>query len=71
MKWLFLVALLGLLVALFGGSAEATYCPCNLMKAEVCGTNGITYKNRCLFECTQRMYRKLGRTLNIRKQGSC
>ncbi|XP_017065415.2 uncharacterized protein LOC108104064 [Drosophila eugracilis] len=70
MKLLVLVGLLGLLVTLFVGSTEASYCPCNLRKAEVCGTNGVTYQNRCLFDCTQREYRKLGRTLNIRKQGS-
>ncbi|XP_016932156.3 agrin [Drosophila suzukii] len=71
MKYLILVVLLGLLVTLFVGSTEASFCPCNLRKAEVCGSNGVTYKNRCEFECSQREYKKLGRILNVRKQGPC
>ncbi|KMY89834.1 uncharacterized protein LOC27208601 [Drosophila simulans] len=71
MKFLAMMALLGLLAILFLASSEASYCPCNLRKAEVCGTNGVTYQNRCVFECTQREYRKLGRILNIKKMGSC
>ncbi|XP_052853173.1 serine protease inhibitor Kazal-type 13 [Drosophila gunungcola] len=71
MKCQVLVALLGLSLILFGASTEASYCPCNLLKAEVCGTNGVTYKNRCFFECTQREYKRLGRNLNIRRLGSC
>ncbi|XP_016980772.1 uncharacterized protein LOC108045842 [Drosophila rhopaloa] len=71
MKCLALMVFLCLLAILFSGATEASYCPCNLLKAEVCGSNGVTYKNRCFFECTQRVYRKLGRILNVRKVGSC
>ncbi|XP_043641163.1 serine protease inhibitor Kazal-type 1-like [Drosophila teissieri] len=71
MKFMAIMTLLGLLAMLLVASSEASYCPCNLRKAEVCGTNGVTYQNRCVFECTQREYRKLGRNLNIQKLGSC
>lgn len=58
--------------AAFVGMSEAAFCPCNLTNKEmVCGSNGVTYKNRCEFECTQREYTKLGRTLNVRNVGAC
>ncbi|XP_017062260.1 uncharacterized protein LOC108102107 [Drosophila ficusphila] len=73
MKCLVFVVLLGLLIAIFAGSSEGNLCTCDLKtkSMEVCGSNGVTYKNRCEFECTQRDYKKLGRTLNIRSMGSC
>ncbi|XP_017105446.1 uncharacterized protein [Drosophila bipectinata] len=70
MKCLSLV--LVVLACLFVAFSEASYCPCDLsQKGEICGSNGVTYKNRCEFECTQREYRKLGRALNLRKLGRC
>ncbi|EDV33215.1 uncharacterized protein Dana_GF21605 [Drosophila ananassae] len=73
MKCLTLVlVLLAMLASLFVTSSEASYCPCDLsQKGEICGSNGVTYKNRCEFDCTQREYRKLGRTLNFKSSGSC
>ncbi|XP_020803192.1 uncharacterized protein LOC110183970 [Drosophila serrata] len=73
MKCLALVVLLALLVTLLAGSSEASYCPCDLKTkaTQICGSNGVTYQNRCEFECTQRDYRKLGRSLNVRKEGQC
>ncbi|XP_017032754.1 uncharacterized protein [Drosophila kikkawai] len=73
MKSLALVVLLAFLVTLLTGSSEASYCPCDLKTkaTEICGTNGVTYKNRCEFECTQREHKKLGRILSIRKEGQC
>ncbi|XP_017065416.2 uncharacterized protein LOC108104065 [Drosophila eugracilis] len=73
MKCLGLLVLLGLLVTLFAGYSEAALCTCDLKTkgSEVCGSNGVTYKNRCEFECTQRELKKLGRTLNIRNTGVC
>ncbi|XP_043641162.1 agrin [Drosophila teissieri] len=73
MKFLTLLAVLGLLIALFAGSTEGSYCPCDLKTkgTEVCGSNGVTFKNRCEFECSQRDYKKLGRTLNIKNEGPC
>lgn len=54
------------------GLSEAAFCPCDLTNKEmICGSNGVTYKNRCEFECTQREYKKLGRTLNIKSVGAC
>ncbi|XP_052853174.1 uncharacterized protein LOC128262742 [Drosophila gunungcola] len=73
MKCLALVVVMAILVALFAGSSEGSYCPCDLKTkgSEVCGSNGVTFKNRCEFECTQRNYKKLGRILNIRSDGPC
>ncbi|XP_037712182.1 uncharacterized protein LOC119548739 [Drosophila subpulchrella] len=73
MKCQALLVLLALLITLLAGSSEGSFCPCDLKTkgTEVCGSNGVTYKNRCEFECTQRDYKKLGRTLNIQKDGSC
>ncbi|EDV99367.1 agrin [Drosophila grimshawi] len=73
MKSLNLFALVVLvLAAIWLGQTEASFCPCNLReKGQVCGSNGVTYVNRCEFECTQRDYKKLGRALNIRNMGPC
>ncbi|EDW88114.2 uncharacterized protein LOC26535341 [Drosophila yakuba] len=73
MKFLTLLLVLGMLIALFAGSSEGSFCPCDLKTkgSEVCGSNGVTFKNRCEFECSQRDYKKLGRTLNIRNEGPC
>lgn len=59
-------------IAAFVGLTQAAFCPCDLSnKDKICGSNGVTYKNRCEFECTQREYNKLGRTLNIKQVGAC
>ncbi|XP_022225950.1 agrin-like [Drosophila obscura] len=74
MKCFALISILALVLAsMCLAPAEASFCPCNLKteKTEVCGSNGVTYKNRCEFECTQRDYKKLGRVLNIRNSGPC
>ncbi|XP_067614232.1 uncharacterized protein [Eurosta solidaginis] len=59
-------------VAAFVTVTQASYCSCDLtMKEQICGSNGITYKNVCEFECTQRDYKRLGRILNKAKAGPC
>ncbi|XP_023177293.1 uncharacterized protein LOC111603784 [Drosophila hydei] len=73
MKSLSLLLVLSFVLAVVWlGQSEASFCSCNLKeKIEVCGTNGITYTNRCEFECTQRDYKQLGRKLDIRSMGPC
>lgn len=75
MKSLNLFALLLVVFAVFLGhlgQSEASFCPCDLkVKGQVCGSNGVTFVNRCEFDCTQRDYKKLGRNLNIQKMGPC
>ncbi|XP_030383389.1 agrin-like [Scaptodrosophila lebanonensis] len=73
MKCFALFSLLAFVLAVaLVGRTEASFCPCDLSKKEqVCGSNGVTYKNRCEFECTQRDYRKLGRKLDVQKIGPC
>lgn len=72
MKSFSLFAVLLLVLAAFATLTQASFCPCDLsQKGQICGSNGITYKNRCEFECTQKDYKKLGRTLNIAKTGPC
>uniref|UniRef100_A0A1B0A4G7 Kazal-like domain-containing protein n=1 Tax=Glossina pallidipes TaxID=7398 RepID=A0A1B0A4G7_GLOPL len=64
---------LTLTIILFISIAQAqALCDCNFKtKEEICGSNGVTYKNRCEFECTQRDYKKLQRQLNVAKMGHC
>ncbi|EDW75863.1 uncharacterized protein Dwil_GK15162 [Drosophila willistoni] len=73
MKYFTIVSVIALIMAMMMLSpVEGSFCPCNLKeKGEVCGSNGVTYKNRCEFDCTQRDYKKLGRKLNIQKMGTC
>lgn len=50
----------------------ANLCACDLtLQDMVCGSNSITYRNRCEFECTQREYKKLGKILKLQKNGHC
>lgn len=52
--------------------SKANLCNCDLtIQDMVCGSNSITYRNRCEFECTQREYMKLGRILKLQKNGHC
>ncbi|XP_037882139.1 serine protease inhibitor Kazal-type 9-like [Glossina fuscipes] len=73
MKVFSIFLLLILTITLFMSIAQAqALCDCNFKtKEEICGSNGVTYKNRCEFECTQRDYKKLQRTLNVAKMGHC
>ncbi|XP_004530247.1 agrin-like [Ceratitis capitata] len=72
MKFFSLFTVLLVLVVVCVNLSAASFCPCDLsQKGQICGSNGITYKNRCEFECTQKDYKKLGRTLNIAKTGPC
>ncbi|KPU74349.1 uncharacterized protein Dana_GF27011 [Drosophila ananassae] len=67
---MYLTLVLVLLASLFG--AEGCYCPENWSpKAEICGNNGVIYKNRCVFECTQREFRRRGETLTLSQLGKC
>ncbi|XP_037961160.1 uncharacterized protein LOC119690219 [Teleopsis dalmanni] len=74
MKYFAFCTVFLLIVAVFILDADASYCPCDLSQkgqSKVCGSNGVTYANRCEFECAQKEYTVLKRKLNIAKMGQC
>ncbi|XP_075151109.1 serine protease inhibitor Kazal-type 1-like [Haematobia irritans] len=72
MKFLKFAIFVTLALCSYQNAVLGIYCPCNLRHWDpVCGTNGITYVNRCEFECTEREYAKLGRRIFVAKKGAC
>ncbi|XP_075151061.1 uncharacterized protein LOC142225168 [Haematobia irritans] len=72
MKFLIFVIFLMLVLSSYHNTVLGIYCPCNLRFWDpVCATNGITYVNRCEFECTERAYAILGRRIFVIRKGPC
>ncbi|XP_055915888.1 agrin-like [Eupeodes corollae] len=73
MKFLKLASVFVLVITLvLVAPIQGTFCPCEVGgQGQVCGSNKVTYNSRCEFDCTQRQYRQLGKTLNIAKIGPC
>lgn len=61
------------IVLVYAQQTEAAKCDCNFAEkgAEVCGSNGVTYINRCEFACLARDFMKLGLRLIVAKEGKC
>ncbi|XP_017032753.2 serine protease inhibitor Kazal-type 1 [Drosophila kikkawai] len=47
------------------------FCPCPRNYEPVCGTNRITYPNRCEFDCQSRSAARQGRSLGLLRTGTC
>ncbi|XP_034475199.1 protease inhibitor 2 [Drosophila innubila] len=52
-------------------SSGRPLCPCPRNMEPVCGSNDVTYSNRCLFECEQRSMERSGRSLKLLRTGEC
>lgn len=48
-----------------------TICPCGRNYDPVCGTNLISYSNRCLLNCARRELARSGRSMDLLRQGNC
>lgn len=46
-------------------------CPCGRNYEPVCGTNLISYPNRCLLECARRKLARSGRSMDLLRMGNC
>lgn len=50
---------------------KEAYCPCGRNYDPVCGSNSITYSNRCEFDCSKRQVEHGGRSLSLIRSGPC
>ncbi|XP_059220679.1 ovomucoid [Stomoxys calcitrans] len=72
MKFVYLICALVLMVFTFSPQpTSATLCPCPRNYDPVCGSNSVTYSNRCEFDCTRRDMERSGRSLGMARAGPC
>ncbi|XP_005175386.1 serine protease inhibitor Kazal-type 2 [Musca domestica] len=72
MKFLHLILALVLAICAFNTQpASAELCPCPRNYDPVCGSNLVTYSNRCEFECSKREVERSGRSLGLARSGPC
>ncbi|GAB0100939.1 hypothetical protein DMENIID0001_170520 [Sergentomyia squamirostris] len=71
MKIAWIFAVLAVLFCTFytTKAQERVICPCPRIYLPVCGSDDITYSNKCEFECAAKQAK--GRSLNIRWEGRC
>ncbi|KAM8717561.1 hypothetical protein ACLKA7_004284 [Drosophila subpalustris] len=73
-----LLSLLLALCLLFGAfvnaeednKADTPLCPCPRNMDPVCGSNNVSYQNRCLFDCARRHLERSGRSLQLLRSGN-
>ncbi|XP_017464734.1 PREDICTED: ovomucoid-like [Rhagoletis zephyria] len=46
-------------------------CMCGRIFSPVCGSDSITYSNKCLFECARKKLSLKGRSLTLARSGAC
>lgn len=65
--------ILAIVLAIFALSAQpsAAFCPCPRNYDPVCGSNSVTYSNRCEFDCSRREVERSGRSLSLLRSGPC
>ncbi|XP_016980770.1 serine protease inhibitor Kazal-type 1 [Drosophila rhopaloa] len=51
--------------------AKNEFCPCPRSFDPVCGSNLVTYPNRCEFDCKRRNVERQGRSLGLLRSGTC
>ncbi|KAM7353275.1 ovomucoid-like [Cochliomyia hominivorax] len=69
----FLNVILVVLLAIFAFSVQNidAICPCPRNYDPVCGSNSVTYPNRCEFDCSRREVERSGRSLSLLRSGPC
>ncbi|XP_055915889.1 leech-derived tryptase inhibitor C-like [Eupeodes corollae] len=66
----------GLFVAIFVAvisliSSSEAACPCPRNYQPVCGSDSVTYSNKCLLDCASEEMGRQGRSMRMLKMGSC
>ncbi|XP_032583232.1 serine protease inhibitor Kazal-type 2 [Drosophila sechellia] len=50
---------------------EKPFCPCPRNFEPVCGSDLVTYPNRCEFNCARRNVERQGRSMGLLRDGTC
>ncbi|XP_033173904.1 serine protease inhibitor Kazal-type 2 [Drosophila mauritiana] len=50
---------------------DKPFCPCPRNYEPVCGSNLVTYPNRCEFDCVRRNVERQGRSMGLLRDGTC
>ncbi|XP_075154053.1 serine protease inhibitor Kazal-type 1-like [Haematobia irritans] len=69
--WYFICALVLVIFTFNTQPTSGELCPCPRNYDPVCGTNSVTYSNRCEFTCSKREEERRGRSLDMARAGPC
>ncbi|XP_063365232.1 serine protease inhibitor Kazal-type 1-like [Cydia amplana] len=73
MKLILVFSLLTVLVSAFEDipPPSTPSCPCARIYMPLCASNGVTYNNKCEFECAQRNLANTGVQIGVIRHGRC
>lgn len=72
MKFMFVALFLAFVAILEVSATDRPYCICTRDYSPVCGNNGVTYANKCEFQCAKdRLQGRAADDFKITRGGEC